>query len=292
LTTVLSLLLVTQLGSEVTQQESEDRIFYFVDFVVEEGEQVRDAVCVFCSADIKGIVEGDAVTVFGNLIVSGTVMGDAVSAGGFLEMTDTAELDSDIVAVGGSVWRHGSKRTKLSDSPEDHIESHPFIHLPGQRHLLYPGAGLFLFSWVILVILGSALIRRHILDDLLAALRTRVLWLLFFSFLAPAVLALIHSMMPDTDSSIWGAAEFILMAFHGFLFLLGSIGIAFFAGAKLCGSRSFWTKSTVGAILSGLLLLIPLVGILAISLIYLGAVGLSSLVLLDRTRKFWLLTRS
>jgi hypothetical protein len=85
-----------------------DRVSYFHDITIGEGEQADDAVCLFCSIRNDGEIRSDAVAILGSVHSNGQIMGDAVSILGNLRLGDDARVNGDSVAVLGQLrYRSG-----------------------------------------------------------------------------------------------------------------------------------------------------------------------------------------
>ena len=97
------ILTVLCLFSSALAQGGGDTVQFLENLVVEQDVTLGDAVCIFCSVDVRGDLQGDAVAVFGSVEVSGSVGGDVVSVGGGIELDSSAEISGDCVAAGGRV---------------------------------------------------------------------------------------------------------------------------------------------------------------------------------------------
>ncbi|WP_446742995.1 hypothetical protein [Silvibacterium acidisoli] len=85
-----------------------DRVSYFHDITIGEGEQADDAVCLFCSIRNDGEIRSDAVTILGSVHSNGQISGDAVSILGSLRLGEDAHVGGDSVAVLGQLrYRSG-----------------------------------------------------------------------------------------------------------------------------------------------------------------------------------------
>lgn len=78
-----------------------DRVSFFHDITIDEGEQATDTVCIFCSIRNEGAVHGDAVSLFGGIHSSGSISGDAVSILGNIKLDEDAHVGGDTVAIFG-----------------------------------------------------------------------------------------------------------------------------------------------------------------------------------------------
>jgi hypothetical protein len=82
-----------------------DRISFFHDIVVNENEEVGDAVCFLCSIRAEGNVSGDAVAFLGGIRVKGEIGGDVVSFLGNVTMSDQSRIGGSCVVFGGPLRR-------------------------------------------------------------------------------------------------------------------------------------------------------------------------------------------
>jgi len=85
--------------------DNDDRVSFFHNIDVAEGEDAHDLVCIMCSIHIEGAVHGDTVAILGSIRSNGPMDGDAVSVLGNINLGQDAHVNGDCVAVLGSV-RH------------------------------------------------------------------------------------------------------------------------------------------------------------------------------------------
>ena len=87
----------------IAPAEARDLVRIGGSVVVEEGEQVQDAVAVGGDVTVHGEVRGDAVAIGGDVIVKagGQVGNDAVAVGGRLVMEPGAEIGGSEIEVAG-----------------------------------------------------------------------------------------------------------------------------------------------------------------------------------------------
>jgi hypothetical protein len=78
------------------------RIYFNQDIFIAQGQQVRNAVCLFCSVQVEGEVTGNAVVLFGNLNASGRVDGPAVIVGGNAVIDSQARLGGNLIVLRGN----------------------------------------------------------------------------------------------------------------------------------------------------------------------------------------------
>jgi hypothetical protein len=95
--TLLLLLSVSALG-----QTPGSRSYIGEDIFVAAGQQVHNAVCLFCSVQVEGDVTGHVFVLFGNLNVSGQVQGLATVISGNAVVDSQARIGGDTVILGGN----------------------------------------------------------------------------------------------------------------------------------------------------------------------------------------------
>lgn len=78
------------------------RTYFNQDIFVAQGQQIHNAVCIFCSAQIEGDVTGYVVVLFGNLNVTGRVEGRATAIGGNAVIDSQARIGGSVLVVGGN----------------------------------------------------------------------------------------------------------------------------------------------------------------------------------------------
>jgi hypothetical protein len=70
---------------------------------VARGETIHDAVCFFCSVNVKGTVRGDLVVFFGDVRIDGKADHDVVSFFGSVKAADATSIGHDLVNFFGGV---------------------------------------------------------------------------------------------------------------------------------------------------------------------------------------------
>ena len=75
------------------------------DFVLKQGETVRDVVVVFSPATIEGYVRGDLTVVFGGVQIgsSAVIDGSLIVVGGNVTVQPGAAVHRDMVVIGGGL---------------------------------------------------------------------------------------------------------------------------------------------------------------------------------------------
>jgi len=99
-----------------TYHRRQDHPTLFSDFVLEQGRtNYGDSVVVKGSSTIDGVLHGDSVTISGDAKVNGVVSGDLVVVLGNCELGSDAQVDGQVVVVGGSLKRDPA--AKLQEEP-------------------------------------------------------------------------------------------------------------------------------------------------------------------------------
>jgi hypothetical protein len=81
----------------------QDEVHFFKNINVLSGASVRDAVCFFCNATVKGNVSGDIVVFFGNVYIDGAAHHDVVNFFGSITAADNTTIDHDMVNFFGGI---------------------------------------------------------------------------------------------------------------------------------------------------------------------------------------------
>jgi NDP-sugar pyrophosphorylase family protein len=98
----LTLVLLGFAAVATAQQQPGNRTYIGQDIYIAVGQQVHNAVCVFCSVQVEGNVTGHAVVLFGNLSVSGWVRHSAAIVGGNAVIDSQALIGGNTVVLGGN----------------------------------------------------------------------------------------------------------------------------------------------------------------------------------------------
>ena len=138
LVALLALLLFTLIPSRA--RGADDRIQFVRDIVIGEGQTYGDALCFFCSIRVRGTLEGDAVAIGGGIDVDGVVNGDAIASGGAVRLGRSADVEGDVVSVGGPLNRHAGAHVSAG---ADTVNS-AWFYLPGQRQIFWRSLIVFL----------------------------------------------------------------------------------------------------------------------------------------------------
>jgi|HubBroStandDraft_1064217.scaffolds.fasta_scaffold283299_1 hypothetical protein len=81
----------------------QDDVQFFSNIEVSPGSTVHDAVCFFCSVNIRGKATGDVVVFFGNTHIASDAQHDVVNFFGNVTADDNASIDHDLVSMFGSI---------------------------------------------------------------------------------------------------------------------------------------------------------------------------------------------
>jgi carbonic anhydrase/acetyltransferase-like protein (isoleucine patch superfamily) len=79
-----------------------NRVYFGQDIFVASGQQVHNAVCVFCSVQVEGDLTGRALVLFGSLNVTGRVDRNATVIGGNAVIDSQARIGGNTVVLGGN----------------------------------------------------------------------------------------------------------------------------------------------------------------------------------------------
>ena len=98
----LIMLLVGLSGTAVRAQAPGSRTYFNQDIFVAQGQQIHNAICVFCSVQVEGDLTGHVLVVFGNLNVTGRVARGATVIGGNAVVDSQARIGGNALVVGGN----------------------------------------------------------------------------------------------------------------------------------------------------------------------------------------------
>jgi hypothetical protein len=97
----LTILLV----SAAHAQARGNRVYFGQDIFVASGQQVHNAVCLFCSVQVEGDLTGRALVLFGSLNVTGRVDRNATVIGGNAVIDSQARIGGNaVVLLGNAVY--------------------------------------------------------------------------------------------------------------------------------------------------------------------------------------------
>jgi hypothetical protein len=88
----------------------DNRVSFFSSISVGEGEEVQNAVCIFCSIRVDGAVHQNAVAILGTIRSNGPIGQNAVSILGGITLGQDAHVGQNCVAILGSVRRYTSEQ--------------------------------------------------------------------------------------------------------------------------------------------------------------------------------------
>lgn len=103
--TVLGVALLVLLAAMLATpaHASQDVVQFGNTIDVARNETIHDAVCFFCSVNIKGTVNGDVVVFFGSVHVEGQANHDVVNFFGEVKANDNTSIGHDLVNFFGGV---------------------------------------------------------------------------------------------------------------------------------------------------------------------------------------------
>ncbi len=251
-------------------RDPDDRTQFIRNIVIEPGEEVGDALCFFCSIQVRGTVSVDAVAIGGGIEVQGAVEGDAVAAGGGIRLSPRAKVDGDAVAVGGRL-----ERDPKSSVGGDAV-SNPWSYIPGQRQPFLPGFVLFLAVSIAVVLLAALIARERRFELMAHTLRARPA----LSLLA-GVGVLVVATILFFISNFMGRAQPVLATFIFLVLLIaaaaGYPGLCYALAQRVASKRGTRVGIVLAAALIALIELIPVLGFFAFSAFALLALGCASL---------------
>jgi hypothetical protein len=99
----------------IPARASQDVVQFGSAINVAQNETIHDAVCFFCSVNVKGTVNGDIVVFFGSVRIDGQANHDIVNFFGEVKAADNTSIGHDLVNFFGGV-RLGENATVGEDT--------------------------------------------------------------------------------------------------------------------------------------------------------------------------------
>jgi hypothetical protein len=97
-----SLVLTLLFASAALAQSPGNRAYVVEDIYVASGQQVNNAMCIFCSVQVEGDLTGRVLVLFGSLNVTGHVEKGATVIGGNAVVDSQARIGGDTTVLGGN----------------------------------------------------------------------------------------------------------------------------------------------------------------------------------------------
>ena len=271
-------------ASDVSAEHGNDVVHVGNTINVAPGESVGDAVCVGCSIHVAGRATGNLVAVGGNVQVDGTVAEDVVAVGGNVRLGPGALIHGDATVVGGRLQRDPSAKI-------DGEVSNPSVTVHGGSLLLILLVPflIMLLVGVVLSVLCVAVLGEGRIETMVAALR-RHAGLAFLAGVGVLVgfvilVAVFHWTGPL--SPLISLALFVALVA---LAIVGYAAVSAWIGHGLAPQAGMMGAVIAGAVLVGILQAIPVLGLFAICIFGLLALGGAALSGVG-TRPEWLAER-
>jgi hypothetical protein len=123
-----------------------------------------DIVCILGKVRVEGEVTGDVVVIMGSLDLSGTVRGDVVGVMSPTHIGDDAEIEGDLVSIGGPLDRAPGSRVGGQEVKLNFLDAIPFLHhgWAGLWKLLFLIKLAKLAALFLMLLLVTALVPRRI----------------------------------------------------------------------------------------------------------------------------------
>jgi hypothetical protein len=145
-------------SSRSTAHSSDDKVTFGQDLYIPADKVIAgDAVCIFGSIKVDGVVSGDVVSIGGDVTLgeNAVVRGDCVAVGGGSIRTGAdSQIHGEAVAVGGHIFdspgAHIAKRVEMSFVPAFRTEPSLFIR---------GGWWVFLAHFLFIGLIGYVLVR-------------------------------------------------------------------------------------------------------------------------------------
>jgi hypothetical protein len=254
---------------------------------VEVVGETREVVAIGGSVDVSGRTRREVVAVGGNVTVSGSVGREVVAVFGNVHLREGAEVEQDVVSVGGRI--HGADRARIGGSVKSVQAFLPVLRF-GFLLMLAVFLVLGLVVQPLLAVLGHAVLGERRVWVLAETTRSRAglcfvlgLGLVAGWFMLSIVGALTPFVGPLLSFPVW-MLYFVLL-------VVGYTGISYWVGRSLVSSSGAMAATLLGAVLVTILQLIPIVGWMAFFAFSLMAMG-TALLSGFGTATDWLIKRN
>lgn len=235
------------------------------DVVVEKGQTVTKAAAVMGNLTVKGHVTGDAVAVMGNVYVpsGGKVDGDAVAVMGKVIRSGTGSIKGDVTSVG---W--GFPQTTWYGVPGWLLPSSTEKWDGWMLFLLYNAGGLVLSALLTAVVIALFPQRMSAIAETSIE---KPGWSLLYGIAAALLVIPVAFLLLITCIGIPLIA--VELVFVVMLVIAGSVAIELALGRKISAGigrpiQSAVWAGVVGALVVGLIELIPFIGIMISLVLY------------------------
>jgi hypothetical protein len=163
-----SLVLTLLFASGALAQSPGSRAYVGEDIYVASGQQVHNAMCIFCSVQVEGDLTGRVLVLFGSLNVTGHVEKGATVIGGNAVVDSQARIGGDTTVLGGNaVYESDESFGGSAYVLGGHLSHVPLVHGQVSAHPRVSLSPLFsILLGVLVLLLLSALfvpqVRRRI----------------------------------------------------------------------------------------------------------------------------------
>ena len=252
-----TMLLLVLLGLVfVVAAPAEDKESYFRSINIAAERYEGSLVCIGCDVVVRGDLHGDIVVLCGDVTVYGRVREDVVVVGGGVHLKNVAEVDQDIVAIGGQITREGTIVNPAKEST-----AIPWMHIPGQRSVGWRGAVALLGFHLVCAFLPALLLRPRAVRSVAKASQR---WLVTGLLGAAVVVVYSYGMLAldeylHVSDLVESVFAFIFLAVLG----IGIAGISCAIGDRLFPGMLLLVSLLSGAVILTILELIPYAGFLA-----------------------------
>lgn len=269
------LLMVLLLASAFSPDiKTGDMVTVFGNRQVQEGDIVTgDAVTIFGNLDMRGAVNGDVVTVFGKVDIYGKVSGDVVAVFGNVNVHKGATIGGDTAGVFGRVNRDdGAVVGGQSADTGSKAKHRYFDFIPGMSFGSIIGAMLLYGVCCLIVLMFPSRLERMVYSS-----RTNLgrkagigfLVLLAFLLMLPILIITIIGIIPAILAIILFAAVTLLSSTAVYI----ALGQRIAAGVE--GTNAIYIHLLIGLVIVEALKMIPAIGWLASTAVFLIGLGVA-----------------
>jgi hypothetical protein len=232
---------------------------YLHSVTVEQGTHQGSINCFGCSVVVKGDLDGEITTIGGDVTVYGKVRKDVVTVGGAIHLKNGAEVDADVVAIGGGITTEGT----MTAPGKDAFASFPWMHLPGQMSIGWRGALALLGFHAVCVLLPILLLRPSRVQNIVLATRRWLVTGLVGMGTVVAISLLLDLL--DEELHFGDAAALVVVILFLAVLAAGVAGVTLAVGERFF-PRRIAAALCIGGILLIALELIPYLGFLVMIL--------------------------
>jgi hypothetical protein len=251
-----------------------DRVALFSNQAIQEGDVVKgDAIAVFGKLKVWGSINGDVVTVFGNAEIYGKVSGDVVAVFGNIKVHEGATIGGDTAGVFGSVKKEDGAVIGGQWADTGMKGKHRYFDpVPGMSFGSIMGAMLLYGAGCLMALLFPSRLERMVHgcgSNIGRKLGMGFLVLLAFILMIPILIITIIGILPAILAVILFFAVVLISSTAVYI----ALGQRIAAGVE--GKNAVYIHLLIGLVIIEALKIIPAIGWLASTAVFLTGLGIA-----------------